>query len=129
MDSSILTLSWVSLVFHWDWLSHFLFIAWFVIIRAQAILLSYSSFLLASQGNASEKLFGAKSLVEQFNPVRVFRHLQIKVRHRLLKSKRSSFTLGGLCLTDSVMVSNDLTDVTLVSDDTERGLDWCDSGE
>ena len=27
------------------------------------------------------------------------------------------------------MVSNDLTDVTLVSDDTERGLDWCDSGE
>ena len=26
------------------------------------------------------------------------------------------------------MVSNDLTDVTLVSDDTERGLDWCDSG-
>ena len=32
-------------------------------------------------------------------------------------------------LTDSLMVSNDLTDVTLVSDDTERGLDWCDSGE
>ena len=26
------------------------------------------------------------------------------------------------------MVSNDLTDVTLVSDDTERGLDWCDFG-
>ena len=26
------------------------------------------------------------------------------------------------------MVINDLTDVTLVSDDTERGLDWCDSG-
>ena len=32
-------------------------------------------------------------------------------------------------LTHSLMVSNDLTDVTLVSDDTERGLDWCDSGE
>ena len=32
-------------------------------------------------------------------------------------------------LAHSLMVSNDLTDVTLVSDDTERGLDWCDSGE
>ena len=32
-------------------------------------------------------------------------------------------------LTDWLMVSNDLTDVTLVSDDTERGLDWCDSVE
>jgi len=32
-------------------------------------------------------------------------------------------------LPDWLMVSNDLTDVTLVSDDTERGLDWCDSGE
>ena len=28
-----------------------------------------------------------------------------------------------------LMVNIDLTDVTLVSDDTERGLDWCDSGE
>ena len=27
------------------------------------------------------------------------------------------------------MVTMDLTDVTLVSDDTKRGLDWCDSGE
>ena len=27
-------------------------------------------------------------------------------------------------LTESLMVSNDFTDVTLVSDDTERGLDW-----
>ena len=31
--------------------------------------------------------------------------------------------------THSLMVSNDLTDVTLVSDDTERGLDLCDPGD
>ena len=32
-------------------------------------------------------------------------------------------------LTHLLMVSIDLTDVTFVSDDTERGLDWCDSVE
>ena len=32
-------------------------------------------------------------------------------------------------LTEQVMVSIDLTDVTLVSDDTKRRLDLCDSGK
>ena len=41
----------------------------------------------------------------------------------------SQDALGVMLLTDWLMVSIDLTDVTLVSDDTERGLDWCDSGE
>ena len=41
----------------------------------------------------------------------------------------SQDALGVMLFTDWLMVSIDLTDVTLVSDDTERGLDWCDSGE
>jgi len=43
-------------------------------------------------------------------------------------TRRSRSDVGHL-LSYWLMVNNDFTDVTLVSDDTERGLDWCDSGE